>query len=122
MMIPEYECDRCGACCRGVLIVEAYHLDALREPKILDADVTGRKVTIDDLTDDDRCILLAANRPCRFLAAGGCCMIYPTRPNVCVGMEAGDEQCQGARSHVGLPPLQPSQAARVPALNPPPVS
>lgn len=121
-MSAGYECDRCGACCSGVLIVEAYHLDALREPRILDADVTGRKVTIDDLTDEDRCILLAANRPCQFLAADGCCTIYPPRPNVCVSMEAGDEQCQQARSQVGLPPLQPSQAARVPTLNPPPLS
>ncbi len=121
-MTPEYECDRCGACCRGVLIVEAYHLDALREPRILDADVTGRRVTIDDLTDDDRCILLAASRPCRFLSAEGSCTIYPTRPNVCVGMQAGDEQCQEARSQLGLLPLQPSQPSQSPAQNPPCVS
>lgn len=120
-MMPEYECDRCGACCRGTLIVEAYYLDALREPRIMDADVTGRRTTIEELTDEDRCILLAANHPCRFLSADGCCTIYPTRPNVCVGMEAGDEQCQEARSQVGLPRLQSSRTAQSTALNPPPV-
>lgn len=109
MMSLRYECDRCGACCRGTLLVEAYYLDALREPRILDADVTGRKVTIDDLTDDDRCVLLAAGRPCRFLGDDGRCTIYPTRPNTCVGFEAGDEQCQEARSRLNLPPLQPLQ-------------
>ena len=122
MMTSEYECDRCGACCRGTLIVEAYYLDALREPRILDADVTGRKVTIDDLTDDDRCILLAANHSCRFLSAEGCCTIYPTRPNTCVGFEAGDEQCQEPRAKLGLLPLQPSRPSQSPAQNPPRVS
>lgn len=121
-MTLDYECDRCGACCRGTLIVEAYYLDALREPRILDADVTGRRVAIDELTDEARCILLAANHPCRFLSANGCCTIYPTRPNVCVGMQAGDEQCQEARSQLGLLPLQPSQPPGTPVQNPPNVS
>ena len=108
-MTPYYECDRCGACCQGTLIVEAYYVDALREPRILDADVTGRKSTLDDLSDDDRCIILAANTPCKFLGSDNRCTIYPTRPNVCVGMEAGDTQCQDARQCRDLPPLQPRQ-------------
>lgn len=118
-MTLQYECDRCGACCRGTLIVEAYYLDAVREPRVLGADVTGRRTTIEELTDEDRCILLAANHPCRFLSAEGCCTIYPTRPNVCVGMQAGDEQCQEARSQLGLLPLQPSQPSQLSAQNPP---
>jgi Fe-S-cluster containining protein len=121
-MMPEYECDCCGACCRGTLIVEAYYLDALREPRIIEADVTGRKVTLDDLDDEFRCVLLAAGLPCRFLGNDGRCVIYPTRPNTCVGFEAGDEQCQEARSQVGLPRLESSRTAQSPALNPPPVS
>jgi len=88
------------------LIVEADYLDVLREPRILAADITGRCVTLDELAaDDGRCVLLAANRPCRFLSPDGRCTIYPTRPNVCVGMEAGDEQCQEARNRLGLPML-----------------
>lgn len=108
-MTAAYECDRCGACCRGTLIVEAFHVDALREPRVLDADVTGRHPTIDELSEDDRCIVLAANHPCRFLSAEGCCTIYPTRPNVCVAMQAGGEQCQEARRQLSLPPLSPFQ-------------
>ena len=107
MTTPQYECDRCGASCRGTLIVEAYYLDALRDPRILDADVTGRKPTLDDLDDECPCVLLAAGLPCRFLSAEGRCTIYPTRPNTCVGFEAGDEQCQDARRRSGLPPLEP---------------
>jgi len=110
-MLSQYDCDCCGACCRGTLIVEAYYLDAVREPRILDADVSGHRRTRDDLSDDDRCVLLAANHPCRFLSADGRCAIYPTRPNVCVGMEAGDDQCQEARHRLDLPPLPPRHLA-----------
>ena len=77
MMSHRYDCDLCGACCRGTLIVEAY--------------------------------CLAASRSCRFLSAEGRCTIYPTRPNACVAMQAGDEQCQEARGQLGLPPLEPLQ-------------
>ena len=108
-MTPRYECDCCGACCKGTLIVEANYLDVLREPRLLDADVTGRRTALAELAEDDgRCILLAASRPCRFLSADGHCTIYPTRPNVCVEMQAGDEQCQQARNQVGLP-IQPAK-------------
>lgn len=109
-MTPQYECDCCGACCNGTLIVEADYLDVLREPRLLDADVAGRRTTIAELAEDDgRCILLAANTPCRFLTTEGRCTIYLTRPNVCVEMQAGDEQCQDARRRRGLPLLEPVQ-------------
>lgn len=122
-MIPKYECDRCGACCRGTLIVEAYYLDVLREPRLLEADICGRRPSIAELAEDDgRCIVLAANQPCRFLAPDGRCTIYPTRPNNCVEMEAGDEQCQEARSRVGLPRLLPSHTTQSAAMTTPPVS
>ena len=100
------ECDRCGACCAGVLIVEADYLDALREPRLLDADVSGRRVALDVL-DDAHAVLLACGteRPCRFLGPDNLCGIYPTRPNGCVAFEAGSEECQRARRLFGLPPL-----------------
>lgn len=122
MSTPAYECDLCGACCRGTLIVEAYYLDALREPRILEADVTGRKRALDDLDYEWSCVLLAAGLPCRFLGDDGRCTIYSTRPNTCVGFEAGDEQCQEARAKMGLPPLQPRQPSELPAQAPPCVS
>lgn len=36
--MERYECDKCGACCKGTLIVEADDLDVLREPRIIEAD------------------------------------------------------------------------------------
>ena len=100
-------CDRCGACCGGVLIVEAEYLDALREPRLLKADASGRRVELSVL-DDAHVVLLACGRdhPCRFRGADRLCAIYPTRPNACVAFEAGSEQCQEARAAFGLPPLQ----------------
>jgi Fe-S-cluster containining protein len=99
-------CDRCGACCNGTLIVEAENLDALREPRLLDADVSDRRLGLSVL-DDAHVVLLACGRdhPCRFLGADNVCGIYPTRPNACVAFEAGSEQCREARAAVGLPPL-----------------
>lgn len=103
-----YQCDRCGACCRGTLIVEAYDLDVLREPRILDVDINGRQPTLDELSDEGgKCLVLAANKPCRFLEGDTSCSIYPTRPNACVGMEPGSDQCQDARRLANLPPLPP---------------
>ena len=53
-----YECDRCGVCCQGTLIVEAYGLDVLREPRVLHADVNGRVPTVEELlADDGKCIV-----------------------------------------------------------------
>ena len=110
--MSQYECDQCGACCKGHLLVEAYEIDVLREPRLIDGGdrhYAGR--TIDDvlheLSDEYKCILLAGARPCVFLCSDNRCSIYPTRPNVCVAMQAGDEQCQRAREAEGLPPLLP---------------
>lgn len=104
----KYECDACGACCSGLLIVDAEWLDAVREPRLLDADVSNVRISLDVLADDDgHCIILAATKPCRFLAPDKHCDIYATRPNCCVAFEAGSEQCQEVRKERGLPPLQP---------------
>jgi Fe-S-cluster containining protein len=93
------------------LIVEADIIDFLREPKLAIADPHYASLPIleiqDQLMDDFRCILLALpGRSCPFLDENKC-SIYPTRPNNCVAMEAGDEQCQMAREAEGLEPLQP---------------
>lgn len=106
-----YECDCCGACCKGYLIVEAYELDLLREPRLVSADPFYSHKTVAEtlqlLEDESRCLVIAAARPCIFLGTDNRCSIYPTRPNTCVGFAAGDEQCQQARQAAGLPPLQP---------------
>ena len=62
-----------------------------------------------ELGELGKCLVIACgtNRPCPFLGGDNRCTIYPTRPNVCVAMQAGDEQCQAARAEMGLPPLLP---------------
>lgn len=109
-----YECDQCGACCKGNLIVEAEELDLLREPRLIESDPhyagkSAEEVLVQLQTDVGRAIILACSRPCTFLGSDNKCGIYPTRPNVCVGMQAGDEQCQSAREAEGLPPLLPNE-------------
>ena len=115
--MTKYHCDDCGACCRGYLLVEADLLDLLREPRLLKADPHRSGWSFDaaarDLEEEGRCLLVSGDTRCPFLGAESRCSIYPTRPNACVGMQAGDEQCQEVRSEVGLPPLEslaPSRA------------
>ena len=110
--MPKYECDKCAACCKGHLIVEAFEIDALREPRIILADPYYAGGSIEEafraLQDESRCVLLAGGGgPCMFLAPDNTCEIYPTRPNECVAMQAGDEQCQEVRQTEDLPRLEP---------------
>ena len=109
--MPRYECDHCGACCQGSLIVEADDLDVLREPRLIDADPhhAGKSVelVVHEIQTEWKAIILACGKSCPFLTSENLCAIYPTRPNACVGMQAGDEQCQEARADVGLSPLLP---------------
>ena len=112
--MARFECDRCGACCKGTLIVEADDIDVMRQPRLVEADphYAGQKAgeVIKRLQNEvGRNLLLACGtiRPCPFLGSENLCSIYPTRPNACVMMQAGDEQCQNARREVGLPELRP---------------
>lgn len=114
-----YECDQCGACCKGTLIIEADYLDARREPRLLDLQIGPYRVTQCELEEEEKVALLACgrDRPCRCLGRDNRCTIYPTRPNACVAFEAGSRQCQGARAELGiepLPPLIPTASPQVP--------
>jgi len=106
------ECDKCGACCKGHLIVEAYDLDVLREPHLAAADIgewTRDMVYRDlmaELEQGGKCLVIAGGEPCKFLRDSGSCAIYPTRPNVCVALEPSSDQCQEARKAERLPPLE----------------
>lgn len=106
------ECDKCGACCNGSLIVEIEGIDLLREPRLIESDPHWQGQNIDIVLRElqgefGKAVIIACGRPCAFLNAENHCSIYPTRPNACVGMEAGDEQCQNARERAGLPRLEP---------------
>ena len=106
-----YECDRCGACCKGTLIVETDSIDVLREPRLIEADRHHRGKTVlqmvHEIEHECKAVIIACGKPCPFLNAENNCTIYPTRPNCCVELQAGDDQCQHARAMLGLPQLQP---------------
>lgn len=107
--MPRYECDHCGGCCKGPLIIEADALDVLLEPRLIDADPRHRGKTVlqmvEEIENDMKAVTLP--NPCSFLSGENKCTIFPTRPNCCVALQAGDEQCQEARADAGLPPLNP---------------
>ena len=109
--MPKFECDSCGACCKGNLLIECDEIDVLREPRLIDADRHHAGKSVDqmvrEITEDCMAVLLNCGHRCQFLGEDNRCGIYPTRPNCCVGMEPGDEQCQYSRRVEGLPPLQP---------------
>lgn len=113
MKNEKYECDNCGACCNGKLIVEAFDIDLMREPKLIEAEIKRPQLTAEELKaeleQEGKCILVACGEPCPFYDHELNCTIYPTRPNVCVAMQAGDEQCQHARKAMDLPPLEPTK-------------
>lgn len=110
-MREQFECDQCGACCQGHLIVEVGELDVVREPHLATAAMPLHpNQTHDTLMaelKEGRCLVIAGVDPCKFLTTTFKCAIYPTRPNACVAMEAGDQQCQLARVSAGLCPLEP---------------
>lgn len=60
-----------------------------------------------DLEQDGKCLIIAAGDKCDFLETDNNCAIYRTRPNVCVAMKPGDDQCQEVRKAEGLSPLSP---------------
>lgn len=106
-MSESYECDRCGACCQS-LIIEIDHIDVVREPKLLSvARLMDGNGKIQYESEWEKQYSLACGSRCPMLGDGNLCSIYPSRPNVCVAMEAGDEQCQMARGMMGLSPLLP---------------
>ncbi len=92
------KCRQCGACCRR-LIIEIEHLDVVREPRLLKAahllDGHG-KMTFENDFQKQYLLACGERKPCPFLKDNKC-EIYPTRPNVCVAMEVGGEQCKDSR-------------------------
>lgn len=104
-----FDCDGGGACCRTFPIF-ASPADAAREPRVA---TEGRTLPA-HLATDRRTFQpfpLPVHETCCFLDALSRCTIYPTRPDVCRAFAAGGDQCQSARSRLGLPPLPPTLEA-----------
>ena len=104
LVMSEYECDGCGACCRTwrVLVSEE---DAQREPRIAQES----KLLPEHVRSpgwDYLLFPLPFHEGCCFLRADQRCDIYDTRPRVCRDFAAGSQRCQEARAHAGLDPLQ----------------
>lgn len=103
-----YDCDGCGLCCEQLLSLFT-RIDAAREPRIRKecrrVVVAGKAVDrwMGSTVSDDGMDI----GPCIFLGADKRCGIYGTRPNTCVGFEAGSPDCQRLRAEAGLEPLAP---------------
>lgn len=107
----KFECDKCGACCQS-LIVEAGYYDALREPRLF--QIGTPPADRDKLRSGEHCVVLhdIETSACPFLdGQTNHCGIYQTRPQCCVGVEAGDVKCQQARMYKDLPPLRDRDGA-----------
>ena len=63
--MPDFECDCCGACCNGHLIVEAYDLDVWREPKLASANLgkhwaeLTQQELMAELEQEGKCLIIA---------------------------------------------------------------
>ena len=102
-MNKEFECDKCGACCKTFPIF-ASEDDAIREPRIL-----SEGLRLDDSISDKewrfKLYPLPFHHRCCFLGEHNLCAIYENRPDVCRAFKAGSAQCQAARARRGLLPL-----------------
>lgn len=82
-MTPRYECDQFGACCQGLVIIEADGIHRCREPRLLEATPLRVRHTIDELLSDlrevrNQCLEIAGRGPFRLRDVR--CLIYPTHP------------------------------------------
>lgn len=116
-----YDCDKCGACCKH-LIIEIDWVDVQREPLLRAVTEPFRIPLGMHLEDEDgepvsnpdpymAGAMLACGSQCPMLGAENLCTIYPTRPTCCVGFEAGGKKCQEARAAKGLALLLPKETA-----------
>ncbi len=84
------DCQQCGRCCRE-LKLEIMELDLIREPKLRAVAIKLPMETRDPGNPFDQAYILP--HPCPFQNDNRC-MIYATRPNICVAF--GDE-CLNAK-------------------------
>ena len=107
MLITDYECDMCAACC-CYLSVPVNEDDITREPLVGHALKSRTPLTLVTATvgylnqatmeEGDSCSLLDAN---------GGCTVQASKPYACWRFDAGSALCQWARGRAGLGPLHP---------------
>ena len=114
--VPVYECAQCGACCRALELGDIHGIDILREPRL--REVTTPLECEDDTEAWARPYTINGRETgwlmseCPLVDVDNRCEIHATRPNMCVCVRAGDEDCQEARYYGDLPPLEPKQRSR----------
>jgi Fe-S-cluster containining protein len=103
-MRDKHECQQCGGCCRS-MILEIYHLDILREPRLAEHAILFR--------DQEGVLLLDRQymipSPCPMLVDNKC-SIYATRPAMCVVFGHGEsavgmsdiDRCREIRERSGI--------------------
>jgi Fe-S-cluster containining protein len=108
-MIPEFDCQSCGACCKahpsyeGKRYVSIYPEDAERMTPQQKED------HLIETSPGHFAMKLVRGLRCSALSGeiGSCvsCKIYETRPDVCRGFEKDDDSCHFARTEAGLGPF-----------------
>ncbi|HQZ65537.1 MAG TPA: hypothetical protein PLY87_10700 [Planctomycetaceae bacterium] len=68
--MERFECDKCGACCQGSLIVEADDLDVMREPRLIAGDESQGDRSVEqvvrEIQTEGKIVLLACGSACAF--------------------------------------------------------
>lgn len=112
------ECQQCGSCCRGFLLVEAGYVDVLREPQLLKVahdpfHLLPPIAEWDDAGDKYAVLACGLERPCQLLRDNEC-SIYLTRPTACADFQPGSNPCTRARQLYKLPQLRHKRAKKKP--------
>ena len=110
--VSEFECHRCGNCCRGDGFVAVTPEDATRIAAHLELSEAAFEATYARRTEDGALRLVDqgdALRSCVFLQADNTCKVHAVKPAQCRGFPMAWrppdalEICAGLRAAAGLP-------------------
>jgi uncharacterized protein len=96
-------CQECGACC-AFFRVSFYWAEA-RERGLPDSCTEQLNAHLASMAGTNRC----APRCCALQGEVGkqvTCSVYAARPSPCRELEPGDDRCNKARAHYGLPAIE----------------
>jgi Fe-S-cluster containining protein len=100
-------CLSCGACCMTYRVSFYWaEADQLGLPAALTERVSAHLACMAGTNSAaPRCAALGGGR-----AGPMACAVYAQRPSPCREVQPGDDKCQRARAHHGLPPLRAPSA------------